>query len=109
MVDNTRPEYLWKPGQSGNPTGRAKARLTQALRKYFEDGEVVNEFVAVGIQAAREGDFNFYRYLWDRLEGRPQETSHVKDDLLERIIEGLRRSGSPIRGVPDPDAGVQQE
>lgn len=82
-VDNRRlppVETRWKPGQSGNPSGRPKGsgRLSKALahllgERYPDDpldrtyAEVISERIA---QAAAKGDVAAMREIADRTEGK---------------------------------------
>jgi hypothetical protein len=69
----------WKPGQSGNPSGRPKKLpitdvLRQELEELGEDG-VAND-VAIArklIELARQGDLAAIREVTDRTEGKARQ------------------------------------
>lgn len=84
---NPSPENRFQPGQSGNPAGSSrKARLTARLKELLND----EAFLDVGISKALDGDFNFWRYLYDRVDGlipKPEESLTELDELNEVIEE----------------------
>jgi hypothetical protein len=96
-ADNVKP-HKWKPGQSGNPGGRPKERLTLALRKYFDTNGTIDEFVDVGIQAAKGGDFRFWAYIFDRVDGKMKDDGTIGNELCDRVTEALTRELERRRG-----------
>lgn len=82
----------FQPGQSGNPDGYSRGRrLTDALIKHFEDKGIHNQFVETGTTEALGGDFNFWKYIFERIDGKipepePEKTGEdaIKDKLRER-------------------------
>ncbi len=93
----------WKPGQSGNPSGRPKKLpITDVLREQLEQlGEdgLANE-VAIArklVEMARQGDLGAIREIADRTEGkaRPRvEKDRSEDDMPHCIVVEFRPSGS---------------
>ena len=73
---NFPPEaHRFKPGQSGNPSGRPKGTsLTARLRKILdevEDGKTVAQrLMEAGVEAAKKGDFRFWNAIFERMEGK---------------------------------------
>lgn len=80
--ENLKP---FKPGETGNPNGRPRgASVTSAIRRQLDKeavqmrggqpvatGRTTAEHLAdVAINKALRGDFKFFRYLVDRVEGR---------------------------------------
>lgn len=63
----------FQPGESGNPNGRPKGKtLTERVRDVLESNpDKAQAIVNAGIKAAEEGDFQFWKYLFDRLDGLP--------------------------------------
>ena len=67
----------FKPGQSGNPDGRPKGYRapTTIMREYLENNpDDAAEIVRVAMDKARGGDFQFFKYLCDRLDGMPSQS-----------------------------------
>lgn len=65
--DNLRP---WQPGQSGNPNGSsAKQRLTNKLLKMLDEKGLDEPFLKAGMAAALKGDFAFWKYIYERIDG----------------------------------------
>jgi hypothetical protein len=107
--DRLRPP--WRPGESGNPAGssnkqRGRQQLTDALMRLIEEKGLDEAMVRAGIKAALEGDFNFWRYIFERIDGplaqaiEAEVTEHV---TFERIV-------SPRDGeVPPPAEGPTWE
>ena len=63
--------YHFKPGKSGNPTGRGKGLgPTDMLRRMFhENSGNAEAFAAAVIAHARNGNAAFARMVFDRLDG----------------------------------------
>jgi hypothetical protein len=83
-LENLKP---FQPGQSGNPAGSSrKARLTARLKELLDD----EEFLKVGIAQAMDGNFLFWRHIFDRVDGqvpKPEESATELEDLNEVIEE----------------------
>lgn len=64
-------EYQWPKGVSGNPKGHSKARrVTDALLKQLNDPEIQKRLAEIWIEQAAMGNFQFFRELLDRTEGK---------------------------------------
>lgn len=101
----------WKPGQSGNPSGRPKKLLSdRLLRRMLDDPEVVEQIVDAQLRYAAAGNFQHTREIYDRTEGAPmkaQEDRESESNTRARanaLLQTLMiRSGFPI---PDDDSEV---
>ena len=85
---NTAP-HKWEKGKSGNLKGRPKGTsLTGRLKKILDeevDGKTVAEkLVQAGVDAAIDGDFRFWSFIIERLEGKAVEK--IETDNTNRII-----------------------
>jgi hypothetical protein len=70
-ADNLRP-HQYKPGQSGNPSGRPKgSSLTARLRKLLEqdDGKLAETLAKVAVREAAKGKYQHLKEVWDRVDG----------------------------------------
>jgi len=84
------PEYLFKPGQSGNPAGRPKGsknfttlfeKAVKDVAKKLELGEdpdsVEIEIIKRGIKEALAGKYPFYKDIFDRVYGQPKSNVDI--------------------------------
>src|SRR4051794_29694595 len=88
---NPPAEFRFKPGQSGNPKGRPPGRsFTAALNRMLEshqigdtpmpDGKTVAEMVVkVWLCKVLGGDFQFFKELLDRTEGKVADRVGVRE------------------------------
>lgn len=94
---NLRPP--WKPGESGNPSGRPKSKpLTDACLKRLSDHPKDLDAVARAlITQAKRGSVKAFSELADRLEGKPASHDAIDlsvnygEELIRRINAGLER------------------
>jgi hypothetical protein len=88
--DNLRPAPPWQPGQSGNPNGYSrKRRFSDALERLIEE-EGADEFLRVGWKAAQAGDFNFWKYLYERHEGKIPDAEQDPSLELKEFARKLK-------------------
>lgn len=91
-VEHLKP-HQWKPGQSGNPSGRPKgavsltAKLRQALEVEIKPGLTTADLlVKVAIKAASKGDYKFWKEILDRIDGKVPDKIQT-DDPIKVIVE----------------------
>ena len=81
-------EYLFKPGQSGNPKGRPpgvknfSTIFEEALKKIAKatktkEAQVEIDLVIKAIAKARGGDYKFYKDIFDRVYGLPKQKMEI--------------------------------
>lgn len=75
MNDENIMPHRWKPGQSGNPSGRPKGRsakgIKEALMNNLEDHpELLNALAKKAIKYALAGNFNYWRAIFEIVEGK---------------------------------------
>lgn len=83
------------PGVSGNPAGKPKgvrhmtSLLEDAIRKVAEDNGTPEDVQIVKsvIQKAKEGDMRAIEHIWDRLEGKPQQSIEHTGDFSISVID----------------------
>jgi len=96
------PEYLFKPGQSGNPAGRPKGaknfttlfeKAVKEVAKKLELGKdpdaVEVQIIQRAIKEALAGKYPFYRDIFDRIYGQPIKTIDLTGDLKIQKIQEL--------------------
>jgi hypothetical protein len=98
-------ETQWKPGQSGNPAGYSKKRrgLTDEIIRLVEEKGLEDALVRAGVAAALRGDFNFWRYIFERIDGplpRVVEAEVAEVVTFERV-DSPRDDVKPT-GEPEP-------
>lgn len=88
-----------QPGEVRNPNGSSnKQRLTNALIALLESQDIsklpprIRKFVVTGyIQATCEADFNFWREVFNRVDGKlPEPTGPEPPVTMEEIAKRLR-------------------
>ena len=74
----------WKPGQSGNPTGRPKRKpLTDALLRVLAklDDSELEELVREPVKRLAAGDIGAFKEIADRVEGKVPQALGGTDEL----------------------------
>lgn len=99
---NTKNLKPWKPGQSGNPAGRAKSRpFSDALKAEIEaaegDPDVLRLIARSLLDKAQEGDIAAINSLVDRLDGKPTNLTILP---LEKAISEMSPEDA-IKSVTD--------
>jgi hypothetical protein len=106
IANLTAPRF--KPGQSGNPSGRPKNVLSKAIRKKLEEVNAGGKSVAEQItdkltELALAGNIEAIKLLGDRSEGRPRQSISLdvdEHDKLERKLSNFmresERDGDPL-------------
>ena len=92
----------WKPGESGNPEGRAKDKLFRdalimELKSKGEDMPELRQIARAAIDQAIAGDSAARNFIADRLDGkvpRPVEVSDA-DQPVTVIIKKITRDDRP--------------
>jgi hypothetical protein len=88
----------WKPGETGNPGGRAKTKLfQQALRNVLSLSEAETIAKTV-VRMAKLGDLHAVNIIADRLDGKPHQSVEVTDertDDLTALFDQMLASAAP--------------
>lgn len=96
---NKREDNLipFKPGQSGNPKGRPKGRvsLTAIVREMLaaNDGEKAKAICAATVEKAEDGDDKHLREIWNRVDGKVPDriAGHDGGPLIKEVSFELDR------------------
>lgn len=89
----------WKPGQSGNPSGRPKKKpITEIFERIMNDPELVAKFeesISRSIMKGGMAGVMYVREAADRLEGKVTQPieANVTVNLAEAIAEARKRAG----------------
>ena len=90
-------EYRWKPGQSGNPSGRAKGTsLTKRLMRELEkdDGKLAEALVKAAITHALKGKHGPMKEIWDRIDGTVVQRVQ-QEDVVRRVLDAAEDALDP--------------
>ena len=91
------------PGQSGNPAGySSRRRLADALIKAIEALRLDDALVQVGLREALKGDFRFWSYIFDRVDGKVSDQGISQTDLSAEDDQAIRVYLFPKRGAKKP-------
>jgi hypothetical protein len=86
--------YRFKPGQSGNPSGRPKSTpITDALRKALSNPQELSRIIAAILQKAKKGDVKAFQAVAERLEGKPAQALTLAGENGGPIVFRLERIG----------------
>lgn len=91
-------ERFWKPGESGNPSGRPKKKpITEMYERILNDPENIKAIEAATVQALRKGNMAMVlqlREMADRTEGKVTQPidANVTMNLAEAIAAGRQRA-----------------
>lgn len=85
--------HQFKPGQSGNPSGRPHgtsltARLRKALNK--NDGALAETVVMVLIREAAKGKFSHAKEILDRIDGSVVQRVQIEDAINNLLVVAER-------------------
>lgn len=92
-------KWKWKKGQSGNPAGKPKGTisLTHHLRRLLEENVVIKkngkrknittaeQLIEVAVKAARKGKFNFFKEIYERIDGKVPD--HLIQETTKRMVK----------------------
>jgi hypothetical protein len=80
------PDTRFRPGRSGNPSGRPRSRpLTDRLREILDDPAEVDKVVRAWLDAAGTGDSGAVRTLLERLEGKLSDRVEHEGEVTIRV------------------------
>ena len=100
---NTLPpameERKWKPGESGNPSGRPKKKpITEMYERILSNPEHLAAIELATVNALKKGNMAFVlqlREVTDRIEGKITQPieANLNVNLADLIAEGRKRIG----------------
>ena len=89
-------KFRWQPGQSGNPLGRPKASVREAIKNLaaeaFKDRPIAEGIAIMALRLAISGDLDAIKFITDQLDGRlpqPVEQKH-EGQIIVKVLRGDR-------------------
>jgi len=90
--------YSWKPGQSGNPSGRPKRQpIIDELRKVLDQGTdvpgetVADRLAALLVKHASKGNGQFMKLILEYVAGKPTEHIDVQGGGVTLVLREAKR------------------
>jgi hypothetical protein len=86
------------PGQSGNPKGRPRGSgITDRLRELLQadDGRLQEILLKSGVKAAAEGDFRFWKEIYDRMDGTVEESLILRQAAAPTLVMAFSTAEPP--------------
>lgn len=100
--------HLWKPGQSGNPTGRPENEkcVTSILRMLLSanGGKRAQKVASALLTQAENGNIAATQIVLDRVEGKVIEKVSIENDTEKALLARLNQ----IKQIIDKTNEVQQ-
>lgn len=82
MAQFPNPDTQFKPGQSGNPSGRPKkSLLTRLIEDRLNDPEVALALADQIVANIMAGDASMLKQAWDRTDGPVKESVELSGSL----------------------------
>jgi len=94
----------WPKGVSGNERGRPKKHSMQAALGQLLDAnpEVLRSLIDKGIQEAINGDFRYWKEIYDRLDGKVASSIEISDKPQVDWAAIDNECDTPPRQTVDP-------
>ena len=112
QLDGLQVAMVWKPGQSGNPTGRKAgmtnqngARIRAAFVRLFDaDPSKLDKMALACWEKAVAGDVPAQTFIRDTIDGRPFQRIDTGDPRPLLIVSGVIRANveQRVNGKSDP-------
>lgn len=76
---------VWKPGASGNPSGKSKMKLlSDDLRRLLTQNPArIRRVTEKLVEMAEEGDLTAIQMLMDRMEGKPVQSIEIDQTVTQ--------------------------
>ena len=82
--EQSKPSHLWKPGQSGNPSGRPAmpVSIVKKLRsRLILQPELADQIVDSLLQLGIKSDLGAIKEVIDRIDGKVVETHRIEGEI----------------------------
>jgi uncharacterized protein DUF5681 len=118
-IVESKPNHLFQKGESGNPNGRPKGSVgfktkwDRLMKRLSEEEKISVEelgemMLKTAFEKAKEGDFQYYKDIMDRLYGRPKDAvSPVNVNFGE--IHNNTVIEQPVYEIDDEDISLLKD
>ena len=91
--------YQWKPGESGNPSGRPKGLISASLHDYLtrNKGVKLEEMVRGAIESAIKGNPKALAVIRDSVDGRPAQSIDINANVTMTLADRLEQARKAIK------------
>jgi hypothetical protein len=98
------PDARWEPGQSGNPAGHSRGRrFSSGLARLISEHNADGAICRVWLQEVLKGNFRFWAFMLDRIEGPVDYRNLVETPLPDedysvidpKVIEAMLAAADP--------------
>jgi hypothetical protein len=91
---------IWKPGQSGNPSGRPKGIIRDQLYDALRAGDDKRlKGIVLGIvRSAKKGNPKAFAVIRDSIDGRPVTPVDLNVQGLQGLVEALAKAKDRAKG-----------
>jgi hypothetical protein len=94
-----RNKWAYKPGQSGNPSGRPKGLIGDALAQYLRANncKTLKQVIEGAVQAAIEGNPKALAVIRDSVDGRPPLSVDLNANITVSLAERLEAARRQVK------------
>jgi hypothetical protein len=100
-----RNKWAYKPGQSGNPSGRPKGLIGDALAQYLRANncKTLRQVVEGAVRAAMEGNPKALAVIRDSVDGRPPLSVDLNANITVSLAERLEAARKQVKDAEHAD------
>ena len=89
--------HQWKPGESGNPSGRPKGLLGGALWAELKQNGQLEEVVAGILKSCKKGNPKAFAVVRDSVDGRPVQNIDLNATVQLSLADRLEAARKAIK------------
>jgi hypothetical protein len=107
--------YQFKPGQSGNPSGKPRRIYLDALEEGVTRADMV-AIIKTAVTRAKQGDKSARQWISDYLWGKPETSVEIRGELthddgpqlhlLQILLTALEASNAKAQPPPFPSGTI---
>lgn len=103
-------QYQWKPGQSGNLSGRPKSKpIREAIERVLEEQPKLLRKIALNAAKEAAKNLGYFREVRDMFDGRPiQQVSGPDGDPIPFTVEGIDEALMKLFAIAEERKGKKK-